>query len=176
VLPGCDFVSGLSLFMCRFSTDDAHCFQDAAVQSGDSANCDKVSQKEEFKKVGSNPPQDKCRMMIAANKEDPALCKTLKGGMMSYSPEDCEATVAEVATKPDTCTAMSGSAAGKCADTVADKTFAEVDALVAKSNKTPDEIAALQKKMSDLGRLTEMMSGVMKADYDAKQALIGNLR
>jgi FtsZ-binding cell division protein ZapB len=176
VLPGCDFVAGLAAYGCQFSSDSPHCYQDAAVQSGNPDDCDKVAQKEEFKKLGSNPPQDKCRMMVAANKEDPKICGALKGGPMSYTKEDCEETIAQTATRPETCGQISGSAVGTCVDTVSGKMYAEVDALAAKPNKTPDEIQALQQKMEQLGQYNEMMTSVMKADYESKKALIGNMR
>lgn len=176
VLPGCDFVAGLTGFGCRFSADSPHCYQDAAVQSGNPADCDKVAQKEEFKKLGSNPPQDKCKMMVAANKEDPSICNTLKGGPMSYTKEDCQGTVAQTATKPETCSAMAGDLAGTCVQNVASKTFDEVDALANKPNKTQEEIQALQQKMEKLSRFNQMMTNVMRADYEAKKSLIGNLR
>lgn len=175
-LPGCDFLGGLTLMTCGFSSDKAHCYQDAAVQSGNPADCDKIPQKDEFKKAGSNPPQDKCRMMIAANKEDPSVCNTLKGGLMSYTKEDCQTTVAQTATKPDTCTQMQGTAAGTCADNVAGQAVADVQALANKPDKTDAEIQELQKKMADLNSLNGMMSSAMKSQVDASKGLIGNMR
>jgi len=175
-LPGCDFVAGLAAFTCQFSPDSPHCYQDAAVQSGNPADCDKVAQKEEFKKVGSNPPQDKCRMMVAANNEDPKICGTLKGGMLSYTKEDCEGTVAQTATKPSTCAQMSGAAAGTCVNNVAEKTYAEVNALAAKPNKTPEEIQALQLKMDDLGKMSQLMSSTLKAAQEMELGVVRNLR
>ncbi|MFA5185143.1 MAG: hypothetical protein WC551_01525 [Patescibacteria group bacterium] len=176
VLPGCDYVASLAAFTCQFSPDSPHCYQDAAVQSGNPEDCNKVAQKEEFKKLGSNPPQDKCKMMVAANKEDPSICNTLKGGAMSYTKEDCEGTVADTATKPSTCSAMSGSAVGTCVNKVTEKTTAEIDALKNSSDKSPEKIQALQQKMEELSKMQQMMSDVMKAQYDMQRAAIQNMR
>lgn len=176
VLPGCDYVAGLASFSCQFSPDSPHCYQDAAVQRGDPSKCDKIEQKEEFKKAGSNPPQDKCKMMIAANKEDPSICGTLKGGVMSYSKEDCEGTIAETATKPSTCSAMGGTAAGTCVTKVTEKTMAEIDVLNASADKSPEKIQELQKKMDELSKMQQMMTDVMKAQYDMQRAAIQNMR
>jgi len=175
-LPGCDFVSAFTYYSCVMSGDPVHCIQDAAVQSGNPDECDKVAQKDEFKKAGSNPPRDKCVMMNAMNAEDPDMCSKVKGGLMSYSKEDCEKSVAETATKPQTCTAMAGDAAATCVTTVTEKTTAEVNELLNKPNKTDADIQAAQKKMEDLSKIESMMSGIAKSQYDTQKALIQNMR
>jgi hypothetical protein len=68
-----------------------------AVAAGDASICDKISGKE-FKQYGSNPPRDKCYMMVAADKGDYDLCKKVKGWEMSYSKDDC---IFEVISKND---------------------------------------------------------------------------
>lgn len=176
VLPGCDFLAGLTSYACLVSPDAPHCYQDAAVQSGNPDDCNKVAQKEEFKELGSNPPQDKCKMMVAANKEDPKICGTLKGGLMSYSKEDCEKTIAETATKPVTCSSLQGDSAATCVNQVTEKTLAEIDVLKADSDKSPEKIQALQSKMDELSKMQQMMTDVMKAQYDMQRAAIQNLR
>jgi hypothetical protein len=58
--------------------------------------CAQVKQPAQFKDMGSNPPQDKCYLMEAQNTDNLAACDKIKGGLMSYTREECilEASVA----------------------------------------------------------------------------------
>ena len=64
VLTGC--VGELQAVLCDFFPDGDHCYQSAAVQSGDMKECEKILG-EQFKDIGSNPPRDKCYLQIAEN-------------------------------------------------------------------------------------------------------------
>lgn len=88
-LSGCDILNELLGSSCDFNPDSVHCFQEAAVGSGDPDQCEKVGEKAEFRGSGSNPPKDKCFFMVAVNQGDPTVCDRIQGGMMSYSKEEC---------------------------------------------------------------------------------------
>lgn len=176
VLPGCDYVAGLASVSCIFSPDSPHCYQDVAVQSGNPDGCEKIKQKEEFKKTGSNPPKDKCFYMVAANNEDPGTCKRIQGGLLSYTQEECQKTIAQEATKPSTCGALEGDSIGACVNKVTEKTLSEIDELNAGADKSPEKVQMLQKKMDELSKMQQMMTDVMKAQYDMQRSAIQNMR
>lgn len=102
VLSGCDWLSAFTAITCEISSDSPHCYQEAAVGSGEEEDCEKIPQKAEFQGYGSNPPKDKCYLMIASNKGDPTVCDSVQGGMMSYSPEECMEGAME-GNSPDIC-------------------------------------------------------------------------
>lgn len=78
-------------FACILDADDPdHCYQAAAVQSADPDDCENVKG-EGFS--GSNPPKDKCNLMIAENTGDLSACDNMVGGFMSYDPDECVRSV-----------------------------------------------------------------------------------
>jgi hypothetical protein len=83
-LSGC--LGDVMEIFCDVGPDPDHCYQAAAVQEGDPADCEKVAG-EGFS--GSNPPRDKCHLQIAENTGDPSVCDNIEGGFMSYSKEEC---------------------------------------------------------------------------------------
>lgn len=74
--------------VCDFFPDGDHCYQNAAVQEGQVEECEKI-EGERFKKGGSNPPRDKCYLQIAENTGDLDACNQIRGGLMSYTKEEC---------------------------------------------------------------------------------------
>jgi hypothetical protein len=92
---GCNLIGGGEDLACLMN-NDPHCYQNVAVTEGDADVCAKVKQPEQFKDMGSNPPQDKCYLMEAQNTGDLSACDKIKGGLMSYTKEECilEASVA----------------------------------------------------------------------------------
>ena len=171
---GCD-ISDLTASTCGLSSDAAHCNQEAAVEANNEKDCDKVAQKEEFKKFDSNPPRDKCIIMIAANSEDPSKCNAIKGGVMSYSKDDCNKAIADTARDPNTCSKLGGDVAG-CVNRVAEKTFNDIDRLNKMSKKSDQDIQDVQKVMADMQKMQEMMSNINKSNYDTKMSIVRNLR
>ncbi len=88
-LSSCDSVlSGIGGLMCSLAPDSDHCYQFAAVQSGDPSRCEKIKGTK-FKDVGSNPPRDKCYLQIAENTGNYDACDKIKGGAMSYTKNEC---------------------------------------------------------------------------------------
>lgn len=176
-MVGCtNLTEGATDMACKFSEDSVHCKQEAAVQSGDPAKCDKIGQKAEFKDVGSNPPQDKCIMMVAANKEDPGTCDRIKGGIGSYSKEDCLDGIAKTASKPDTCAKLSGDMAAKCAGNVGAGLQAQMQTEQAKTNPDQAKLVELQNQLRDLQKLNEMLGNTMKAGQDMQRGIIQNIK
>ena len=173
-LPGC----GISLpsVACDVTGGDPHCNQEAAVESGNADNCDTVAQKEEFKKVGSNPPRDKCVVMVSANNEDPKTCKKAQGGLLSYSEKDCLEGVAETAHEPATCSTLGGEYAKVCANSVAKKTMEDIDEFNKKPKRTAEDIRIMQLKMQQLGKMQQDLTEIIKAEYEMKMTVVKNLR
>lgn len=91
MLSGCDMLNWLFSSSCEFSDDSSHCYQEAAVASGQADECDKVTQPADF--GSSNPPKDKCYLMVAENTGDPTACDKVAGGAFSYTREECLANV-----------------------------------------------------------------------------------
>jgi hypothetical protein len=65
---------------CAGTPDSDHCFQTAAVQEGDTGNCEKIEY---------GPPNDKCHLMIAENTGDPTACEGMGEAFMGYSKQEC---------------------------------------------------------------------------------------
>jgi len=176
-MAGCtNLTEGATDMACAFSEDSVHCKQESAVQSGDPTKCDKIGQKAEFKDVGSNPPQDKCYMMVAANKEDPGACDRIKGGIGSYSKEDCLDGVAKTASKPDTCGKLSGAAQQTCMGSVTSNISAQIQAENAKPYPDQAKLDQLQKQMQDTNKMFETLSNTMKANQDMQRGIIQNIK
>jgi len=108
---GC--VSEIEKVICEFLPDSDHCFQAAGGQGDNPDECSKIKG-EKFKDLGSNPPKDKCYLLIAENSGDLNVCKQMKGGMMSYSPEDCYLSVALKFENPAGCKMLSGESRTQC--------------------------------------------------------------
>ncbi|MBP9864646.1 hypothetical protein KBC54_04330 [Patescibacteria group bacterium] len=172
---GCG-VADLVQIACDASSGDPHCTQEAAVQSDTVENCDKVAQKEEFKKFGSNPPRDKCVVMVAANTEDPAKCDKVKGGAMSYTKEDCIQAIGDTARDPATCSKLGSGDIATCINKVAEKTFADITKLKDMKSKTKEDITELQNMMNELAKTNELLTSMNKTTYDVQRGVIGNLR
>lgn len=84
LLSGC--IGDLIEWGCFFSEDEEHCYQAAAVQESNPDDCAKVVT-ERFEH--SNPPRDKCYLMIAENTGDITVCDDIEGGPASYTREGC---------------------------------------------------------------------------------------
>lgn len=107
LLSGC---IGIFDFACEFAGDqDYHCYQWFAVQEENPDNCDNVNQAEKFKDAGSNPPKDKCYLMIAEKTGDPSGCSRIEGGAMSYSVQECVWKAAVTSRNPEICNTIEGS-------------------------------------------------------------------
>lgn len=84
LLTGC--LGDLIEFSCIFVEDEDHCYQAAAVQNADSDECEKITGEGH---TGSNPPKDKCYLMIAENTGRTDVCDHIVGGPGSYTKGQC---------------------------------------------------------------------------------------
>jgi len=175
-LVGCDPVLGIAQFMCIFDPDPVHCRQEASVEANSTQDCTKIGQKAEYAKFGSNPPQDKCIMMVAANKEDPSACDSIKGGVGSYTKEECQDGVAKTATKPETCGKLAGQAATNCVNNMTTAVQAELLTESSKPNPDKTKLDQLQKNMQALQKMNGMTSNLIKSTNDMQRGVIQNLR
>ena len=100
---------------CDINTDP-HCNQGAAVDQGDDTDCAKIKQPADFKSVGSNPPKDKCYLMIAENTDNFDACDKIQGGMYSYTREECILDTAEANQDPAGCQKLTGGDKTQCAE------------------------------------------------------------
>jgi hypothetical protein len=137
VLSGCNLIGGFEGIACLFIPDSAHCYQGAAVDNGDPGDCEKVVQPEKFKDLGSNPPKDKCYLMVAQNTGDLDACDKIAGGPMSYTKEECFLTVSVENENPSGCNKLAGNDKARC--------IAELAPLM-----TPDKVLEVDKAISDL--------------------------
>ena len=94
VMPGC--IGRVFSILCPYlGGNEGHCYQRAAVFDSDPDLCLDIPQPEEWKKAGSNPPKDKCYLMIAEKTGDDSVCGYIEGGLGSYSKEECYAAAAK---------------------------------------------------------------------------------
>ncbi len=104
---GCDTFASLT------GKDPAHCYQWIAVQNSDTDECGKV-QSEDWAGTGQNPPQDKCYLMIAEKDVDPEPCANIRGGLNSYTPDECYQNVGAKGGNADQCGSLTGDAQLEC--------------------------------------------------------------
>jgi hypothetical protein len=176
VVTACDW-SLLSLALgstCGTNPDSAHCYQGEAVQAGDASICDNIKVPKEFEKGGSNPPKDKCYLMVAQNTGDYAPCKKIQGGYMSYTKEECYTDVAVAKEDPAGCKMLTGSAFENCKSQVAPAITADkltdingqIDDLKSAAGKgdanAAKQLADLEKKKKDM---LEFMTPAQQSEY-----------
>ncbi|MDO8584171.1 MAG: hypothetical protein Q7R83_03265 [bacterium] len=155
LLPGCNLVGDTEGLACLIAPDSSHCYQDMAVSSGDSSICERVHQPERFKASGSNPPQDKCYLMVAQNTNNLDACKKIKGGFMSYTQEECILTVSLEYENPAGCQQLSGAAKTRCVGELGPK-------------MTPDKVLEIDNQIDILN--AELKNG---SDTDLEKQLKG---
>lgn len=151
-LSGC--LGDLMGVVCDFLPDADHCNQSAAVQNGDPYGCEKIKGKG-FK--GSNPPRDKCYLMIAENTGDFEACDFIRGGPLSYTKEQCVTGTAVKHEDPEGCRNLSGAEFNRCkgevgATITSDKLKEindELEEAKSAAGKNPDDAEA-QKKYKEL--------------------------
>lgn len=172
VLSGC--LGNLEAAICDFLGDSDHCFQSAAIQEGESEECEKIKGKD-FASGGSNPPRDKCYLLIAENTGDLSACNNIKGGMLSYTREECILGAAMKHGDASGCKMLSGSDYERCANTVGPKILAsgileidqQIKVLQDELAKSPD--AGLQDQLNGLkGKRQDMLdlaSNKVKDEY-----------
>jgi len=110
---GCNLIGGGEDLACLMN-NDPHCYQNVAVTEGDADVCAQVKQPEQFKDLGSNPPQDKCYLMEAQNTGDLSACDKIKGGPMSYTREECILEASEANQDASGCQKLSGEDKSNC--------------------------------------------------------------
>ena len=143
LFAGCDILGILLGTNCDLLPDSAHCYQAAGGQSGDSSNCDKIKPPAEFAKMGSNPPRDKCYMMIAENTGDYSYCKKMKGGYGSYEPSECISEIAAWNADPKGCKMLTGAAYNSCKEALGNALTPE------RMSKLDDELSETKKALED---------------------------
>jgi len=157
-LSGCSMLGNLTQVGCSVSGNGktaAHCYQEAAVQKNNERVCDKAPQGEEFKSVGSNPPQDKCYYMVAENKRDPNVCDNIKGGLMSYVASECKTNVVDAAEK-------------------------EISEKLKKADNgksmSAEELQKIQQQMEEYNKTLELMSNATKTMHDMNMTIVKSSR
>jgi len=178
IAAGCNLIGGSEDLACLMSSDP-HCYQNVAVSEGDADVCAKVKQPEQFKDMGSNPPQDKCYLMEAQNTGDLSACDKIKGGLMSYTREECilEASVANQ--DASGCQKLTGQDKASCIDQLQplmtpDKVLEvddQIDIIKNELKKGSDpnlekQLAGLEQKKNDM---LAVMSKDNKAQYDIQK-------
>ena len=96
ILSGC--LGDLIHWSCDYVDDEGHCYQAAAIQDSEPEKCEEVTS--DF--ANSNPPKDKCYLIIAENTGDPTICDEIVGGYASYTQEECLTNVL-LSGSPDKC-------------------------------------------------------------------------
>ena len=168
-LSGCSLIGWLEGDTCDINTDP-HCNQGAAVDQGDDSDCAKVKQPADLKSVGSNPPKDKCYLMVAENTDNFDACDKIQGGMYSYTREECILDTATANEDPIGCQKLSGSDKADCVEQLGPKITVEkvlevdsqIDILNEELKKGSD--ANLEKQLKGLQDKKNAMLAVMTAD------------
>lgn len=167
---GCNLLGNAEDSACFLAPDSAHCFQNAAVSGGDPSICDKIVQPEKFKSMGSNPPQDKCYLMVAQNTGDLDACDKIKGGLMSYTREQCILEASVENQMPEGCQKLKGADKTKCAEKLgplvtADKVLevdSQIEILQNELKKGGD--SSMEKQLAGLTEKRDAMLAIMSKD------------
>ena len=141
---------------CDLTGGDDHCYQAASVQNADPYGCEKIKG-ESFKDLGSDPPRDKCYLMIAENTGNYDACNYIMGGPMSYTKGECIIGAALKNDDPDGCNRLKGEDFNQCkqqlgATITADKLSdinKEVEDAKSAAGRDPNDADA-QKYLADL--------------------------
>ncbi len=154
ILSGC--IGDLLGFGCEYVEDDHHCYQSVAVQESDPEGCDLV-QPEGW--PNSNPPQDKCYLLIAENTGDASVCDNIKGGPGSYTREQCiDAVLARHGTL------------GPSEDYEEDEETYEEDEYVEEEEEDDSGLSNAEKE--DINTVVDALTGkygeLLQADIDAE--------
>ena len=167
ILSGC--VGDLTLIVCDFLPDGDHCVQSGAIQNGQVEECENISG-EKFKDTGSNPPRDKCYLLIAENTGDLSACDQIKGGLMSYTREECILGAAIKHTDPTGCLKLTDIDKQSCISQVGPKldpgAVVEIDDQIAliKDELTKGADPALETQLKGLEERRDSYLGIMSAD------------
>lgn len=172
ILPGCG-LGDLIEFTCTFVDDSDHCYQSAAVQDSNPDECAKVAG-EGFS--GSNPPRDKCYLMIAENTGDYSACDKIEGGLMSYSRGQCVIGAAIKHDDPQGCARLTGSELDECkaafAGTITADRLKEINAAVeaakSEAGADPDDEEAqerLKKLLAQQAGLFDFATDEVKGQF-----------
>lgn len=135
---GCDLSWLSQIFApdpCNDDPDSKHCYQGLAVDEQDPKHCDKIKAPEGYKT--SNPPKDKCYMMVAEASDNVGLCSRMKGGEGSYTKEECVNNLATKNNDISACDVLRGEAAKKCKENIA-------------GDLTTDDINKLEDSINEL--------------------------
>ena len=167
---GCTLFSGTESLACKLAPDSAHCYQDEAVSSGDPDICDKIIQPAKFKDMGSNPPKDKCYLMVAQNTGNLDVCEKIKGGMLSYTIDQCVLEASIENQNASGCQKLSGASKTQCVSTLgplmtADKVMevdSQIEILQNELKKGSD--ANLEKQLAGLEAKKKDMMAIMTKD------------
>ncbi len=185
LLPGCSLGSIIS-FSCSFMDDSEHCYQSAAVQNADPQECEKVTGKDFG--GGSNPPRDKCYLMIAENTDNYSVCKDIQGGFMSYTQEQCVTDIVKKNGDPDGCNNLEGTAVETCkrnfAATITADSLTAVNEEVEKAKSEaganpndPDAQDKLKKLLAKQAALFENAPEAAKSAFmkSSREALLADI-
>jgi hypothetical protein len=108
-LSGC--LGDIMGLFCDLTGGGDHCYQAESIQNADPYGCEKIKG-EGFK--GSNPPKDKCYLLIAENTGNYDACDKIVGGPMSYTKEECVTGAALKNEDPEGCNRLSGASFSNC--------------------------------------------------------------
>jgi prefoldin subunit 5 len=115
ILSGCEF-DFTPRDPCIGDEDSRHCYQNLAVERKDPKLCEKIEAPEGFTK--SNPPKDKCYMMVAQGTGDATICNNMVGGEGSYERKDCIVDVATEQIDFKACDMLSGDSRKECYESI----------------------------------------------------------
>jgi len=168
-LSGCSIISWLEGDVCDV-TADPHCYQGAAVDDGNADKCAKVGVPDQFKGLGSDPPKDKCYLMVAENTGDLTACDKIMGGLMSYTREECILDASLANENPSGCQLLTGEDHVQCVEQIGPKITVEkvlevdsqIDILTNELQKGSDP--NLEKQLKGLQDKKKDMLAVMTAD------------
>jgi hypothetical protein len=101
---------------CIDDPDSRHCYQNLAVERADPTLCEKIEAPTGFSK--SNPPKDKCYLMVAESTGDAKHCLNMVGGEGSYEKNDCISSVAVEQKDFEACDMLRGESRKECYQSV----------------------------------------------------------
>ena len=144
--------------------------KEQAIQEGQVEECEKIEGK---KFVGSNPPRDKCYLIIAENTGDLSACDQIKGGLMSYTREECILGASIKFLDPSGCQKLAGADKTECVSQIGSKlnpgAVIEIDDQIAliKEQLKKGADPALEKQLQGLKDKREDYLKTMTPDVKA---------
>lgn len=152
---------------CAWFDDQSRnqCYQWSAVQASRLEGCERIADSV-FTGMNSNPARDRCYLQIAKTVGKLEACDQIKGGLMSYSREECLQAVAKIFSDPRACLGLKELAQIRCQMSVLLSIKPEMIIELDRELSTTSNAARRVELKAKRAAMYEAMSDERKLEFD----------